>query len=184
MVNERWAPIPNYEGVYEISDGGKVRSLPRRRFNGSGWFTDAGRVLKPVWAGAGYEQVCLYAADGKMRRRYIHALVLETFVGPRPPRTLTRHLDGDPSNNSLHNLAWGTPRENSIDTIAHGRNRKAAKTHCNYGHILMAPNLANISARGRKCKACNRARGNLHTHPDWDMQEVSDRHFSEIMRGT
>lgn len=50
----------------------------------------------------------------------IHRLLLLTFVGPPPPGTQCRHLDGNSLNNSLGNLAWGTPKENNADQIAHG----------------------------------------------------------------
>ncbi len=54
----------------------------------------------------------------------VHRLMLETFVGPRPEGYICRHLDGDPTNNHLSNLCWGTPRENYDDTIRHGRLKK------------------------------------------------------------
>lgn len=53
-------------------------------------------------------------------KKYIHRLVLETFVGPCPPGMECRHLDGNPANNRLDNLAWGTHSENSQDSIQHG----------------------------------------------------------------
>lgn len=58
--------------------------------------------------------------DGKPYKRWVHRLVLETFVGKCPPKNECRHLDGNPSNNDVKNLAWGTKKENFQDRIKHG----------------------------------------------------------------
>jgi len=61
---------------------------------------------------------------GKRRTRLVHQLVLEAFFGPKPsPDAETRHLDGDPTNNAIDNLAWGTHEENTADTRRLGRFR-------------------------------------------------------------
>lgn len=51
----------------------------------------------------------------------------ETFIGPRPPAGVVRHLDGDPQNDDPGNLRWGTTRENCEDTVRHGRSTRGAK---------------------------------------------------------
>jgi hypothetical protein len=77
--------------------------------------------IRCVKGTAGYFQVQLSKAR-KKHIRYIHILVLECFVGPRPHEGHhARHLDGNPQNNSVTNLAWGTPLENAADTARHGR---------------------------------------------------------------
>jgi hypothetical protein len=75
------------------------------------------RRLKHNLHPGGYHTVCL----GRKRQWYIHRLVLEVFVGPCPPGMQCRHLDGNPSNNCLENLAWGTRDENHADMVRHGR---------------------------------------------------------------
>ncbi|MGA0270492.1 MAG: HNH endonuclease signature motif containing protein [Ilumatobacteraceae bacterium] len=57
---------------------------------------------------------------GKTQMRFVHHLVLENFVGPRPDGLVARHLDGDPSNNNLGNLEWGTSSRNRLDMWEHG----------------------------------------------------------------
>lgn len=57
---------------------------------------------------------------GTTKTRLVHQLVLEAFIGPRPDGMEGRHLDGDRFNNRLDNLAWGTPKQNTADSIAHG----------------------------------------------------------------
>ena len=61
----------------------------------------------------------------------LHILMLETFVGPRPEGMLALHNDGDPSNNSLDNLRWGTPSDNSHDALRHGTHPTKGKRACN-----------------------------------------------------
>ena len=57
---------------------------------------------------------------GRTNTRFVHRLVLETFVGPCPDGMECRHLDGNPLNNQIGNLAWGTRKENHDDSIDHG----------------------------------------------------------------
>lgn len=106
--------IPGYEGIYEINEIGEVFSMPR---GGRGRVCE--RRLKGVVDRQGYILATLCRA-GKSRLRRVHHLVLETFGGPRPPGLQTRHLDGNPANNSLSNLKWGTYQENSDDRKKHG----------------------------------------------------------------
>lgn len=73
------------------------------------------RMINPIRCG-GYKAVHLSAA----KKQYVHALVLETFVAPRPTGMQARHLDGNRDNNHIRNLAWGTPTENNADKVRHG----------------------------------------------------------------
>lgn len=72
----------------------------------------------------GYHQVGLNIGNGKVCRRLVHALVLNAFVGPRPKGMQCRHLDGNPDNNHISNLVWGTARENQIDRRRHGTHKE------------------------------------------------------------
>lgn len=74
-------------------------------------------VLKPTpRKKSGHMVVCL----GRRCARLVHRLVLEAFVGPCPEGMECRHLDGNPANNRLDNLCWGTRRENCEDAVRHG----------------------------------------------------------------
>ncbi len=103
-----WNPVHGRPG-YEASRDGAVRS---RR---------AGlRELKQIIGKDGYRYVFTYAGGrGTMRKLWVHHAVLMAFVGPRPDGQEARHLDGDPANNALSNLAWGTPLENAEDKRSH-----------------------------------------------------------------
>ena len=109
VSEERWLPIPGFEGKYEVSDSGKVRHTKR-----------PDKTLSPLNNGAGYRQVSLVCDSGKIVKRYIHWAVLSAFVGPRPSGYYACHGDGDRSNNCLSNLRWDTVSNNLKDKRAHG----------------------------------------------------------------
>lgn len=94
---ENWKAVPGFEGLYEVSDQGRVRNQTR--------------LLKPSRQQRGHMLVHL----GTSAQRYVHRLVLDAFVGPCPKGMECRHLNGDPADNRLGNLAWGTRLENFAD---------------------------------------------------------------------
>lgn len=173
---EEWRDIPGFEGHYQVSDRGRVRNSRGRV-----------RKLQDAW-GAGHLRVNL-KVSGKETACYVHRLVLLAFEGPCPEGQQVRHLDGDPTNNSLANLKYGTPKENSEDTIRHGRTRngKEARTHCPREHRLEEPNLtrSGVLQGYRRCLACNRAQGVLKRKGvslnSEEFLQVSNRYYKEIM---
>lgn len=119
---ELWCAIPKYEGSYEVSSNGAVRSITRKvpygRYYG---MTYKGKFIKPFKSKNGYPCVKLSYA-GVTKTEYIHELVLRSFVGVRPHTVLRgeiRHLDGDKCNNTLENLVYGTIKENAEDRKRH-----------------------------------------------------------------
>lgn len=162
-MTERWLPVPGWEGSYEVSDHGRVRSVDRVTINGSRW---KGRVLKPAPHRSGHQRVVLIS--GKVRKnRFVHELVLLAFVGPRPiPEMDSCHGDGNPMNNRLGNLRWDTKRNNQLDAVKHGKNELALRTHCPRGHELAEwNNVTWYAVRGRRtCKSCGNARSYARTH--------------------
>lgn len=123
---ETWKDIEGFPG-YQISDQGNVRSRHKKgrrpHHPETGW-----RPLRLARLPTGYRFVCLFAG-GKMTRRYIHHLVLEAFVGPRPAGMQARHVGvNDRSDNRLANLAWGTLLENRADMVRHGTRPKGSDT--------------------------------------------------------
>lgn len=123
---ESWLPIAGYEGLYEVSDHGHVRSLPRQIIQPSTQHGVAvarrikGTVLKtrPRKAG-GYLLVRLYK-EGASIGALVHRLVLDAFVGPCPEGAEACHNDGDASNNTLANLRWDSHANNLADRHLHG----------------------------------------------------------------
>lgn len=106
-------PVEGFPGYFVTSDGIVIST---KKHNGSEY-----REMKPRINNCGYKRVLLRGPDGG-KEKLVHRLVLETFVGPCPDGYETRHLDGDPSNNHLANLAWGTKAENGRDAASHGKN--------------------------------------------------------------
>lgn len=147
MTEEQWRPVVGYEGDYEVSDLGRIWSRPRKGTRGG--------LRKLVTAQAGGY---LVIALGHEDRRYVHSLVLEAFVGPRPEGAEIRHLDGDPANARLDNLAYGTSGENKQDQVRHGTHARARRTHCGQGHPLSEENIYTPPARPnvRYCRACRK----------------------------
>jgi hypothetical protein len=104
---------------YRFSAVGQVESCWRPNGN-SGWVQgDTWRPLKPSVKDSGHLSVIL-CRDGKRHNRYVHRLVLEAFIGPRPEGQETRHLNGRPGDNQIDNLVWGTRTENRADRVRHG----------------------------------------------------------------
>ena len=94
---------------YEVSNLGRVRRVTPSRG------TSVGKILKTPPDRAGYLVVNLGG-----RKRKLHHVVLESFVGPRPRGCEARHLDDDRRNNALTNLAWGSHGENYSDRVRNG----------------------------------------------------------------
>jgi hypothetical protein len=109
--SERWLPVPGYEGFYEVSDHGRVRSI--RHMTRAGW--RGGRPLKPFPDSDGYLRVNLSRHGVIAGLRPVHGLVLLAFTGPVPAGQQARHGTGGKLDNRLVNLCYGTPLENSDD---------------------------------------------------------------------
>lgn len=182
---QTWKPIPGYEGIYEASNHGNIRSLDRTVEHINGYNrTLRGRTLQPVTNPRHGHLTVVLSKNGIRHRRYIHQLVMEAFVGPRPHGQLVRHLDDNPTNNHLQNLAYGTQTHNMQDALTNGRNRNASKPACKRGHTLAGDNI--IPSKGkhgwRACKACNRAQSYVYYHPELkaSIQQLSDAYYKKI----
>lgn len=105
---EQWITISEFP-KYEVSSHGRVRNRK------------TGRVLKPMWTGLKRKQYATVRfGKGSSADRKVHHLVLEAFVGPRPPGGIARHLDDDATNNRADNLRWGSYGDNSADAVYNG----------------------------------------------------------------
>lgn len=116
---EQWKDIKGYEGKYQVSNTGKVRSLERHYMLRASKICIGGKELKP-YKYHGYLGVRL-SKNSKAPIKKIHRLVLEAFVGDSGGLH-SRHLDGNRENNNLDNLKWGTRKENEADKVRHGTN--------------------------------------------------------------
>jgi hypothetical protein len=119
---ELWRWVPGYEGIYEVSNMGRVRSVDRLLYHYN-WRAKEkrahkakGRMLRPGKASHGYFTVAL----GRGNSRTIHSLVAEAFIGPKPEGCEVLHADGSRDNNHISNLRYGTRSENNLDAVKHG----------------------------------------------------------------
>lgn len=156
-MTERWVAVPGYEGLYEVSDMGAVRSLDRiARHGNGGQKALRGRTIHPHSDTFGYLSVGLWR-DGRGRRHRVHRLVLAAFIGPCPPGAVTRHLNGNPADNQLENLCYGSPSENNLDAVKHGTHHQLKKSECKNRHPYTGSNLLVDRHGHRRCRQCTQA---------------------------
>ena len=187
MENEIWKSVVGYEGFYEVSNMGRVRSVERwvRASNKTDSLRlSPAKVRSLSVKSSGHLKVSLYR-EGKEKTHHVHTLVLTSFVGPRPEGQEGCHNNGDPSDNHLTNLRWDTKSENSLDKGRHGTDHKKNITHCPKGHELKSPNLtADFERTGhRKCKACSRERARSHSKGEPFSIELSNSQYGRILNG-
>ncbi len=131
-MQEIWKDIAGYEGLYQVSNLGRVYSLRKDIYLN----TDSG--------GHVYNRVVLYDSNGKRNRIYLHRLVALTFI-PNPDNLpWALHHDDNPKNNSVNNLYWGTEEDNNSDRVK--RNRQAKGEACNK-KILTSDQVMEIKKR-------------------------------------
>lgn len=114
MDTEIWRPVPSHQGLYEVSDQGRVRLTARRISRGPCTFMAKPRLLATTTGGraGNYLRVHLYNPE---RFAYIHHLVAEAFLGPRPEGLMVLHKDDNGFDNRLENLRYGDRDENELD---------------------------------------------------------------------
>lgn len=137
LLEDSFMSIPNYSGYRINNCGDMVTYYKRIKVAGrAGTITiildRPHKLLNPYLDKDGYKAVYLKRDDGMKMRQMIHQLVLIAHGILKPfDGAVVRHLDGNRLNNHIYNLRWGTPRENSDDTIMHGSlagvNNAAAK---------------------------------------------------------
>ena len=148
---------PSYPG-YSVTDDGRVCSYrTRTRFPGEIGGSHAVISDSPVKEMSvyinkkGYRRVSVRV--GKSTRPVqLAVLVLDAFVGPRPPGQVCRHLDGDNSNNKPGNLAWGTHTDNAQDRLRHGRYARGEKHPLAKLTMAQAREMRRLRIQGIKVK--------------------------------
>lgn len=187
-MDEIWHAIPDYEGFYEASSLGRIRSLdrvvhdhagkPRRR---------NGQILRQFTQNARYLVVSL-RRDGRKHDFLVHRVVLAAFAGPCPPGMECCHNDGNRMNNRVENLRWDTRKANHFDKRAHGTAQRS--THCPRGHALVEPNLVLSALKNdaRECLACSRGAAFIRNaerdgRPHGTLAQESDRYHHLVIEG-
>ena len=167
MEEEIWKPIKDYEGLYEVSSIGRVRSLGREIIDSKGrkqCFKE--RILKLQYDRYGYLYVPLRNRDNRKKFK-VHRLVAEAFI-PNPDNLpQINHIDGNKDNNKVENLEWCTNKYNVLHAHETGLNwtekhRKRSSLECNFrkltieqvSYIREAFKNIDCSIRGNKMKFC------------------------------
>lgn len=113
MINEVWKPIKDYEGLYEVSNLGNVRSLDHIASNGVKDILYKGKVIAPFYDGKrNYFQVTLCKGRYHKRKFLVHRLVALMFIPNPHDLREVNHKDGNKTNNRLSNLEWVTSKQN------------------------------------------------------------------------
>lgn len=189
---ETWKPIPNYEGLYEVSNYGRVRACAREIKYKNKRGTEIirfckGRDVVARLRSNGYLYVDLWKRN-EGKQVAVHSLVLEAFVGARPEGYVCCHEDDVKTNNYVGNLRWGTHSDNAADRVKNGGDKNSNKKYCRRGHPLVAPNLVPSKLRvgSRECLSCNRARNYVNHHKELKprFKEFADAYFLSTMGET
>lgn len=153
---EEWRPVVGWEGLYEVSSYGRVRSLDRVVYRSVGRQTFKGRILKPRWNKRSKYLYVQLVARPRQQSRTVHTVVLEAFVGPRPPGMVACHFNDLFTHNYVENLRWDTASANTYDKVRNGNHPMAKKTHCKHGHPFDEENTGFDRNGHRICRSCQK----------------------------
>ena len=184
VTDEQWRPVAGYEGIYMVSDHGRIRNCK-----------PAQRILKQCTTLRGYKRVGL-CRNGTQITQRVHRLVLEAFISPCPEGMEACHEDHNPGNNKLSNLHWDTHLANVLDSVRAGRislskrhtgRRRVNLLYCRRRHPLTPWNTA-IRRKGTEqtyCVSCGRARSSVNHarrngRPTLPVAEVADLMFRAL----
>lgn len=125
-MTEMWKPAPGYEGKYEVSDLGNVRSLPQRVGCPNGFRVRPGKVLSKNRINSGYEIVHLYHGE-KRTALLVHRLVVTAFIGEIPSGMTVNHKNGIKTDNRASNLEVLSYTDNHLHAVNFGLNKQAQR---------------------------------------------------------
>lgn len=131
MENEKWKDIKGYEGLYQVSNTGKIKSIShytRNNVNGGKRLTK-GRILSQYKMPNGYLQVQL-SKNQIREKHYVHRIVASAFLRNEENLSDVNHIDGDKDNNAVENLEWCSHKDNQIHMVRERMTKKAIPVLC------------------------------------------------------
>ena len=157
-MNEQWKPVKGYEGIYEVSNLGRVRSLPRpktsRNASGDFTFTTKPKILRTFTQRGGYQRVSF--GKGKNKKAFmVHRLVGMAFVPGYREGLFINHKDENPRNNRADNLEWVTTSENNIygNHVTNCRRHRAVEQLTLDGQFIQRFDGIKEAAEATGCRA-------------------------------
>jgi len=171
-MEEVWKDVAGYEGLYQVSNKGNVKSLERMVPYAHGMRTIFEKVMKPELNADGYLRLKL-VKDGVRKNKKIHRLVAEAFIPNSEAKQCINHIDGNKMNNSVENLEWVSYSENMVHAYSNGlaKNWNLGKHyHWKHGHTEESKRKISEAKKGSTYSW-----GHGHT-------EEAKRHISEAKR--
>ena len=141
-MKEIWKDIPGYEGLYQVSDQGQVKSIERYKNNNGGFVKVPEKVLRASVRN-GYGLVAL-SKEGVRRTCAVHRLVAEAFIPNAENKPTVNHINGNKLDNRAENLEWNTDKENIRHAIKTGL-RNAGQPFNNKRSIAVAQYDVNMN---------------------------------------
>ena len=143
LVSEEWRDIPDYNGVYQVSNFGRIRNTYRNN-----------RVLSQSTT-TGYAHVSLNK-NGVQKSFLVHRLVAKAFIPNNDGKPEVNHLDGDKLNNCVTNLEWVTAKENQIHSVKCGLKKSgesAVNSKLSQNDVITIRQEYKPNTRGCGCRA-------------------------------
>ena len=169
-----WRDVVGYEGVYEVSSDGQVRSVERLDSRGR---RRAARPRALTRQKSGHLVVAL-SRNGAQKSIGVHRLVLQAFVGPCPEGMEACHWNDVPDDNRVENLRWDTRAANIADSVRNGTHHMTRVTHCPQGHEYSASNTYRYPGGNRACNECRREYREAHA----EERRVKGREYARKQR--
>lgn len=145
-MEERWKPIKGYEGRYEVSSHGRVKSIERISPHNNRHLCET--ITIGVKQGNGYRTVKLFDCDGKASIVGVHRLVASAFLARPAGYSVVNHLNSNKDDNNVENLEWTTPKGNTQHALNKGRLRSipivCIETGQEFGGIRIASRILGI----------------------------------------
>lgn len=178
-MKELWKEIEGFEGLYEVSNMGRVKALDRYVMNNGGLQHKAERILKQNIQKNKHCMVVL-CKNGKTYPKLVHRLVAIAFIPNPQNKPVVDHIDTDPTNNKVENLRWATVKENANNPLSRVNNSKSKKGHPYYGRPLTEEERKKISDahKGKKMtEEHKKALSNAHKG-----KKTSEKHREAVSR--